>query len=391
MGLLKSFISGGFESACHINGHHQRVDMIKATQHDIHVDTDYANLKKMGIHTARDGIRWHVIERSGVFDFSSLAPTIDAAEKHEIQVIWTLCHYGWPDNTNPFDPYFSERFASFCDATARFIKSRSDTIPFYTPMNEISFLASMAGQEGWMSPYRRGQGGEMKYNLVRAVIAGMNAIWAIDPRARFVHVDPLINVISPPTEPNMYGAACAHESQFEASDMISGRRHPELGGSIKHLDIMGINFYADNQWEHLGERLHWHQKPRDPRWKALHKALIEVYARYGRPLMLGETSHVGIGRAEWMMEITSEIIELRKYGVPFEGICLYPVIDRHDWDNESHWHNSGLWDVVYEPNGNLKRVLHEDYASAVRQAQKIFEKRQYDREELNLSRNVNYL
>ena len=374
MGLFNSFISAGFESACHVNSQGKRLDMIRATQHDAQVETDYANLRKMGIRTARDGIRWPLVERAGLFDFSSLAPMVDAAARHDIQVIWTLCHYGWPDNTEPFDPYFPSRFAAFCDAVARFIKSRSDAVPFYTPMNEISFLAGIAGQDGWISPYRRGQGPEMKYNLVKAAIAGMNAIWAVDPRARFVHVEPLINVLVPKDRPGeVYGAACAHESQFEASDMLSGRRFPELGGSMRHLDIMGVNFYADNQWEHWGDRLHWHEKPRDPRWKPLHKALLEVHARYGRPLMLGETSHIGVGRAEWMAEITTEILALRRHGVPFEGICLYPAIDRHDWENESHWHNSGLWDVVQEADGTMTRVLHEEYADAVRRAQTQFE------------------
>ena len=205
----------------------------------------------------------------------------------------------------PSTPIFQRASQIFATATAHFIKSRSDAVPFYTPMNEISFLATMAGQDGWMAPFRRGQGAEMKYNLVRAAIAGMNAIWAVDPRARFVHVEPLINIVAPKDRPGeSYAAACAHESQFEASDMIAGRRFPELGGSPKHLDIMGVNFYADNQWEHFGDRLHWHVKPRDPRWKPLHRALSEVHARYGRPLMLGETSHVGVGRAEWMAEIT---------------------------------------------------------------------------------------
>ena len=374
MGLFNSFISAGFESACHINSQGKRLDMIHATQHDVQVETDYANLRKMGIRTARDGIRWHLIERAGLFDFSSLAPMVDAAIQNDVQVIWTLCHYGWPANTDPFDPYFTDRFVHFCDATARFIKSRSDAVPFYTPINEISFLSGIAGQDGWISPYQRGRGVELKYNLVRAAIAGMNAIWAVDPRARFVHVEPLINVVPPKDRPeDRHAAAGMHESQFEAYDMLAGRRHPELGGSMNHLDIMGLNFYADNQWEHGGGKMHWHVKPRDPRWKPLHQAIKEVYARYGRPLMLGETSHVGVGRAEWMREITSEILELRRHGVPFEGICLYPAIDRHDWENELHWHNSGLWDFVHEADGTMRRVLHEEYAEAVRRAQTSFD------------------
>jgi hypothetical protein len=32
--------------------------------------------------------------------------------------------------------------------------------------------------------------------------------------------------------------------------------------------------------------------------------------------------------------------------IPFYGICLYPVIDRPDWDHLSPWHNAGLWDAA---------------------------------------------
>ena len=35
--------------------------------------------------------------------------------------------------------------------------------------------------------------------------------------------------------------------------------------------------------------------------------LQEVYQRYRRPLLIGETSHVGVGRADWIQEITDEV------------------------------------------------------------------------------------
>ncbi len=49
---------------------------------------------------------------------------------------------------------------------------------------------------------------------------------------------------------------------------------------------------------------------------------------------------------------------------------LYPILDRPDWENMDHWHNSGLWDLVPE-NGTLRRVLNEPYAAALRWAQNL--------------------
>ena len=52
-----------------------------------------------------------------------------------------------------------------------------------------------------------------------------------------------------------------------------------------------------------------------------------------------------------------------------EGITLYPIIDRPDWDDITHWHNSGLWDLVPDEQGVLQRVLYEDYAAVLREIQ----------------------
>ncbi|CAN5739588.1 hypothetical protein BH18ACI5_BH18ACI5_27850 [soil metagenome] len=39
--------------------------MIAATQHDRFIEQDYARLREVGITSARDTVRWHLIERSG--------------------------------------------------------------------------------------------------------------------------------------------------------------------------------------------------------------------------------------------------------------------------------------------------------------------------------------
>jgi hypothetical protein len=43
-----------------------------------------------------------------------------------------------------------------------------------------------------------------------------------------------------------------------------------------------------------------------------------------------------------------------------EGLCIYPVVDRPDWDDPGHWHNSGLWDLR-PGDGRLERVACEEY------------------------------
>ena len=55
-------------------------------------------------------------------------------------------------------------------------------------------------------------------------------------------------------------------------------------------------------------------------------------------------------------------------GVPLEGVCLYPILDRFDWEDPTHWHNSGLWDMVPDSHGHYTRVLNELYAGSLRAA-----------------------
>ena len=363
--IFSSFWMAGYESACHINGQGQRLDMIAATQHDRFVDDDYARLRQVGLTSVRDTVRWHLVDRGGDFDFSSLDPMLAAATRHGVQVTWDLCHYGWPDGLDIFTPVFVDRFARFCGAVARHVREHDEGVPLYTPINEISFFAWAAGEVGWFHPHAQGRGAELKRQLVRACIAGIEAIWDVDARARIVTVEPLINVVPPKGKRDAGGAAAAYRnSQFEAWDLLSGGMEPSLGGHPKYLDVYGVNFYHDNQWEHPGGRkIAWHIHPRDQRWVPFHRLLKDAYERYRRPIFVGETSHVGSGRAEWLREMASELVLAIEGGVPVEGICLYPIIDRFEWENPSHWHNSGLWDFERDGEGNFVRVLNAEYAA----------------------------
>ena len=44
---------------------------------------------------------------------------LEAARAAGVQVVWDLCHYGWPDDLDVFSPAFVERFARFAGAAAR--------------------------------------------------------------------------------------------------------------------------------------------------------------------------------------------------------------------------------------------------------------------------------
>ena len=61
---------------------------------------------------AREGVRWHLVEQTaGQYDFSSALPIVRAARATGTQVIWDLCHFGWPDHLDIFKPEFVSALA----------------------------------------------------------------------------------------------------------------------------------------------------------------------------------------------------------------------------------------------------------------------------------------
>jgi beta-glucosidase/6-phospho-beta-glucosidase/beta-galactosidase len=297
---------------------------------------------------------------------------LQAARETGVQVIWDLCHYGWPDGLDIFSSEFPERFARYAHQAALVQREHGDGPGYFVPLNEISFF-TWAATRRLIYPFARGRDNELKHQLIRTALAGVDAIRSADPEARIVFAEPLIHIVPPKKRPNVKGPAAAkHESQFEAFDMIAGRQMPELGGAERYLDIIGLNYYASNQWEVPGgHKLHWDAGSNDPRWMPLHKLLAQVYERYHRPLFLAETSHYGSGRAAWLEEVTCEGRQAIQNGIPLDGICLYPILDRFDWNNSKHWHHSGLWDLKRERNGHYRRVLNEPYAQALKAAQQV--------------------
>ena len=361
-GLFRSFVQGGFESSTHRRANdRKRVDVIAASHHDTFAAHDYAELARLGILTVRDGLRWHLIEpEPGRYDWSSVDRQRKAAKAVGTEVIWDLLHYGWPDDIDIWTPAFVTRFAAFAAAAARHIGAAAPgERRFYAPINEISFFAWGGGDAAYLNPFARGRGFELKVHLARAAIAAMEAILAVDPAARFVHADPVINVITDPTRPNDAAAAEGHRlAQYQAWDMIGGTAWPQIGGRPELLDIVGVNFYHNNQWIHGGPPLAFDH----PLSRPLHAVLADAYARYGRPIFIAETGIEGSARPAWFKMILQEVKVAQSLGVPVEGICLYPILDHPGWDDDR-----------YCPNGLLAcsriatdRLAHPALAAVIR-------------------------
>lgn len=360
--IFASFMQGGFECSTHKRSDGRRLDLIAATGHDKNVVSDYQQLRRYGMLTVRDGLRWHLIEpHPGQFDWTSFLPMLQAAKDTDTQVVWDLLHYGWPDDIDIWSPHFVERFARFAASVAELVKLYSDVIPFFCPINEISFFAWAGGDVAYMNPFGQERSFELKAQLARASIAAMQEILCIDPRARFVHCEPIINIVASSSD-GRYEAERARQAQFQAFDMISGSLWPQLGGDPRLLDIVGVNYYKQNQWVQDGFSI----DESDHRYRPFHILLGEVYARYGRPVLVAETGTEGDARESWLEMVREEVRVARRAGVPVEGLCLYPIIDHPGWDDDRYC-PSGLMTnsfedgerSVYKPLKNMLARISE--------------------------------
>lgn len=360
--LFKSYLMGGFECSTHRIQNGRRLDLINSTKHDRFAEKDYERLRQIGMHTARDGVRWHLIEKEPFkYDFSSLKQQVGAIKKTGIQIIWDYFHYGYPDDLDIFSPAFVERFAVFSRALTEFFKSELRETLFVCPVNEISFFSWAAGEVGIFYPYATRRGDELKKQLVRTTIASINAICAAAPDTRFVQTDPAIHVIAPKKANYRQRRAAENYrlAQFEAFDMLTGQVEPDLGGDEKYLDIIGLNYYFHNQWRFPSRR----KIPLGhPEYRPLHKILEEYHERYNRPLLLAETGIEDEKRPEWFRYVSEELKRARLLQIPVEGICLYPVVNHPGWVDNRHCHN-GLWDYADE-RGN--REIYQPLAEEIR-------------------------
>ncbi|MBX9698755.1 MAG: beta-glucosidase, partial [Acetobacteraceae bacterium] len=193
--LFRSLFLGGFECSTQRRADGRRLDLIAGTRHDLLAREDYDQLAEHGIRAARDGVRWHLIETApGRYDWSPVLSLLRAAEAAGVEVVWDLCHYGWPDGLDVFSAAFVDRFAAYAAAFARLHREETGRPARVCPVNEISFLAWAGGDMRRLNPCAEGQGGALKRQLVRAAVAAAAAVRAATPGAEIHAIDPIIHI-----------------------------------------------------------------------------------------------------------------------------------------------------------------------------------------------------
>ncbi|GAA4023679.1 beta-glucosidase [Sphingomonas swuensis] len=352
-----SFFQGGFECSSHRRRDGVRLDLIRATSHDRHVDGDYRQLRALGLQTIRDGLRWHVIEKApGRYDWSSWLPALEAAEQHGMDVIWDLFHYGSPDHVDPGSDDFPQRFTDFALAAVELQQSIVETRPKLCLLNEVSFM-SWAVEVGYFPAVGPDTKGWLKEQLTRTATHSAAAVRRQWPNALLVWAEPLVHIA--PRDHRRKSVVAADRpriGQFEFYDWVTGRDRPELGGDPSFADLIGLNYYPHNQWYLDGPTIpmgHHEYRP-------LSDMLVEVSERYGKPVFLSETGAEGCGRASWLHYVGAEARDAIRRGVDLRGICWFPITAYPGWDNSRHAEAGLLSSITADGERNVDERLLEE-------------------------------
>ncbi len=364
--LFRHFWMAGFECSSHRRKDGVRLDLLRSTRHDRFAGQDYRAVLDLGFGAARDGLRWHRIERTpGKFDFDDWLPMLDAAEETGMEVIWDIFHYGYPDFHDPRHDDFIAAYAAYAAAVAEKHLAHTGKPIRAVPLNEISFF-TWALEVGYFPPDMEDHPiGWMKRRLIHSAIAAAEAMEHVCPGRRFFWAEPLIHVAPHNrSSAERNNAERMRRSQFEAYDLLMGLKEPELGGHPGMVDAIGLNFYPHNQWYYDGPTIpmgHHEYRP-------MRDMLVEVWERYGKPIFISETGAEGTAKAAWLHYVCDEVRAAMKAGVRIEAICLYPITDYAGWDDSRHCQVGLLGNADAEG----RREVCADYWQEVQRQQALF-------------------
>ena len=352
-----SFLQAGFECSSHRRKDGVRLDLIRATSHDKHVFSDYSACAELGFKTIRDGLRWHLIEQApGKYDWSSWTPALEAAERLGLQIAWDLFHYGSPDHLDQGASDFPERFGVFALAAMEMHQSISSRPAVICPLNEINFM-SWAVSDGYFPQVGPKRHGWFKEQLVRSAIMASRAIKREWPETTLIGAEPLIHIA-----PHDRGRATVKKAaqnlqgMYESYDWILGMARPELGGDASFIDVMGWNFYPHNQWYFEGPTVPMGHHE----YRSLADMLIEMTARYEKPILISETGAEGSGKASWLHYVCHEVRDAMTRGADIRGICWYPITAYPGWDNSRHADAGLLSTIVADGKRHVDERLYKE-------------------------------
>ncbi len=377
--LLPTFFLSGYECSTFLWKDQGRRDLVAETQHMEHLDEDHGFLASIGIAVAREGIPWPMVDRGGALDFSRLDPP-----DRQPQPPSHACRSGISATTAirmisiRIRKILLTVFAAYAKAAAAYVVPRLHGPHFFTPSTRSP-----------SSPLWRANGVGPRPSATAASSVFSSATPSAgptSPRSR-----------RPRDRPG--SAHGAHRSPGERGRPARSPRpeaHRDHETFVDYLPRLGTS----SQDRASGTR----RFARDPRYRSASTAIpfgqMEYRPhgrmprcgrattasgrwansspmrgnRYRRPMMVGETSCLGDGRAAWLCDMVWRSLWRRCCGRASTSTACACFPRRHAGLAQWPWLNNGLCDLVPE-NGRLKRVPRRKYVSELHRWQKILKPR----------------
>lgn len=363
------------------------LDEYDLTQHYAQWQSDFDLVAETGVHALRWGIPWYKVQpKPNVWDWAWTDACLDyLVNVKRITPILDIMHYGTP-------LWMENSFINCCypdavaEYAARVAERYGSLIQWYTPLNEPLVNASMCGYEGLWPPYLRGDDGYFKMimALSRGIVATVKAIASAAPGWRTVQVEALWRNTTR-VDALQERVRLSNELQYIALDLTMGRvdpAHPLYARLRKNgvtdsdlawhrdntitYDVLGANFYPWSAKE-MAPRLDGEMRAVPIRTHGGHvaAAVAELYHRYGKPVMVTETSSLGglQAREKWMDGTINGMFSLRQQGVPVIGYTWFPMFTMIDWAYRkgrrplaSYLIHLGLYDAAFDADGILRRA-----------------------------------
>ncbi len=375
-----------------VTGSERPLDEYALTQHYEQWEGDIDLIAESGASMARWGIPWYRVNPArGVWDWEWLDTIADKFEAVNVTPILDLMHYGTPLWVK--DEFFNPEYPALVSEYARCVAERyRGRWSVYTPLNEPMLNALYCGLFGHWPPYGRNDRDFVRLvrALQRGIVGTQKAISAaLGDEASFVHVEASFRFVAddPAAEEE---AAFLRERAYLIQDLVTGavdEKHPlhdylesngftedDFAWSLTNTampDVMGVNYYPAGQTEVVSSVVPHSGGPGDFRERVnawtdgLSDVLRAFSRRYGAPVFLTETSHIGTDeeRAAWLSDSVELVRSLRAEGVDLVGYTWWSIIDMVEWtyrDGDGaatdYQLRMGLWTLEQDERGVLRRI-----------------------------------
>jgi beta-glucosidase/6-phospho-beta-glucosidase/beta-galactosidase len=257
-------------------------------------------------------------------------------------------------------------------------------VQLYTPVNEMYICATFSAAYGWWNEQMTTDHGFVTAltHMVQANILAEQAILEVQPQAYFIQSEAseYFHADHPSVQKK---ADQLNQRRFLSLDLLYGHQEVryslyeylldngmsreqfhwfmEHGDALKPHHIMGTDYYVSN--EHLVRQDG--SVPSSGEIFGYYVITRQYWERYHLPVMHTETNLAQESDAvRWLWKEWTNMLRLKKDGVPIIGFTWYSLIDQIDWDTalrekNDHVNAVGLCDLdrSIRPVGEAYRQL----------------------------------